>query len=133
MTPIDQMVTSKLEHLSALVFARDMDVVDELWCDLGFNLFGSQQGESAGTRDELATLLRNLFAQPYRISWDWQKTIVDQQGDLVWACADSQLVITHPDHTERKPYRLVCIFQKIDAHWHWRLFSGSEPAASPAG
>lgn len=49
----EQMVVSKLDRLSALVFARDPTVVDELWCDLGFILRGSERGEGTETRDEL--------------------------------------------------------------------------------
>jgi len=54
---------------------------------------------------------------------------VTRHGDLAWVCAESQLEIAHADHTERKPYRMVCIFQKGEKGWRWRLFSGSEPAA----
>jgi len=56
----DQTILSKLDRLSALVFARDPAIVDELWSDLGFRLVGSEQGESAETRDELAVRSRSV-------------------------------------------------------------------------
>jgi hypothetical protein len=127
----EQAIISKLDRLSALVFARDPTIVDELWCDLGFALYGSEHGESAETRDELVALFQNLFSKPYRVSWAWEKRALNRHGDLIWACVDSQLEISHSDRTERAPYRLIGLFQKVGESWKWRLFSGSEPAASP--
>jgi hypothetical protein len=127
----EQTILSKLDRLSTLVFARDPAVVDELWCDLGFSLYGSERGEKAETRDELVALFKNLFSKPYRVSWAWEKKALNRHGDLAWVCAESQVEVTHSDRVERMPYRLLCIFQKVGEGWKWRLFSGSEPAASP--
>ena len=123
----DEAVLAKLDRLRALLHARDPAVIDELWSGPGFRLVGSEQGESAQTRDELAALFENLFSKPVRLSWAWDERTVTRHGDLAWVYADGQLEISEADRTARKPYRMVCIFQKIDGQWHWRLFSGSEP------
>jgi N-dimethylarginine dimethylaminohydrolase len=124
----ERTISAKLERLSALVFARDPAIVDELWSGPGFDLYGSEQGERAETRDELVALFANLFAKPYRVCWTWEKTRVKRHGDLAWVCAESQLVVTHSDRTTRNPHRLTGVLQKVGDDWRWRLFSGSEPA-----
>jgi hypothetical protein len=124
----DRAILSKLDRLNALVFARDPGVVDELWSDLGFRLIGSEQGESAATREELAALIEALFLKPIRISWVWKDRTLTRLGGFAWVCADGEIEIASPERAERRPYRLVCIFQKVDGLWRWRLFSGSEPA-----
>jgi hypothetical protein len=126
----DKTVLSLLDRLSGLIFARDPAVVDELWSDLGFRLFGSEQGESAGTRDELAALFASLFSIPPRLAWAWKDRTVTRCGNLAWICAEGQLEMTYPDRTDRKPYRAICIFQKVAELWYWRLFSGSEPVVA---
>ena len=122
-----RMILPMLDRLSALIFARDPAVVDELWNELGFRLVGSEQGESAETRDELACLFETLFSRPSRFSWAWKDRTVTRCGDLAWICAEGDLEITYPDHMQLKPYRAVCIFHKVAEGWRWRLFSGSEP------
>ena len=126
------LVVAKLQRLSALVFARDLAVVDELWSDLGFILRGSARGEGAESHEALVRLFQALFARPYRISWAWEDIILDRHGDLIWVCAESQLLLSYADRTVRLPYRLTAIFQQLDQGLRWRLFSGSEPAPPPA-
>jgi len=133
-TPMDsdarerRAVLAKLDRLSALIFARDATVVDELWSGAGFRLVGSEPGESAQTREELAALIGALFAKPFRVSWFWEQCDVTHHGDLAWVLAEGRLETTYVDRVEGAPYRLLGIFQKIDDCWRWRLFSGSEPA-----
>ena len=122
----DQAVLAKLDRLNALVHARDPAVVDELWSGLGFRLVGSEIGEVDETREEVAAHMEALFARPIRISWAWGPRKVTHHGDLAWVFADSEIVIAYPERTERKPYRMFCIFQKLYGHWHWRVFNGSE-------
>jgi hypothetical protein len=123
----DQAVLAKLDRLNAFIFARDPAVVDELWSDLGFRLVGSEAGEIDETREELAAHMHALFAKPIRISWAWGSRKVTRHGDLAWVFAESEIVIASADRTERKPYRMFCIFQKVEDRWYWRAFNGSEP------
>jgi hypothetical protein len=122
-----QSLLAKLDRLNALVYARDPAVVDELWSDLGFRLVGSELGEVDETREELAAHMAALFAKPFRVSWAWGQRKVTRQGDIAWVFADSEIVIAYLQRTERKPYRMFCIFQKVDSDWYWRVFNGSEP------
>jgi hypothetical protein len=124
----EQTILSMLDRLNTLVFERDRAVVDELWSDLGFRLLGSEPGDRTETRAELAAQFEKIFSRPFRLSWAWKDRTVTRHGDLAWACAETNLEIAHPDHTELRPYRMVCIFQKVGERWRWRLFSGSEPA-----
>ena len=70
------------------------------------------------------------FAKPIRISWEWRQRKVTRHGDLAWVFADSEIVIASADRTERKPYRMFCIFQKLRDRWYWRAFNGSQPVGS---
>jgi len=132
MSSDEKAILEKLDRFSALVFARDPAVIDELWGEGGFILHGSEQNETATTREELEALFQRQFAKPYRTSWSWESKAVTHHGDLAWVCAEAQLEVTYPERTRRVPYRLVCIFQKTGERWVWRLFSGSEPAAPPS-
>lgn len=132
MSADEAMIHSRLDRLNSLLFARDPAIVDELWSDLGFTLHGSEQGESARTRDELAALFAGLFARPYRLSWAWDSRTVSRQRDVAWVTAEGRIELTHADRVERQPYRMIGIFQKRGDEWRWRLFSGSEPAPPPA-
>jgi hypothetical protein len=125
-------ILSRLDRFNGLLFARDPAIVDELWSDRGFVLHGSEKGESARTRGELAALFAGLFDRPYRLSWDWESREVTREGDVAWLSAEGRLLLTHADRVERLPYRMIGIFQKLGEEWRWRLFSGSEPAPPPA-
>src|SRR5882724_1394363 len=116
----DEAILARLDRLSALLFARDPAIVDELWSDLGCRLVGSEQGETAETREELAALMGGLFSRPKRFSWAWAERRVARHGEIAWVWAEGHVVITGPDQTQRRPYRLVCVFQKAGDRWCWR-------------
>ena len=122
-----QAIASKLDRLSELMFARDIAIIDELWSD-GFQLVGSEEGEIAITRDQLVTLVTNLFAAPFRLCWNWDDKSVTVEGDIAWVFAQGHLEFVYDDHTDQGSYRLVAIFLRAGNGWLWRLYSGSEPA-----
>jgi hypothetical protein len=126
----EEEVLAKLDRLGALLFARDPAVVEELWCDLGFSLYGSEEGETVETLAELQTLLQALFARPYRLAWKWDRRRATCQENLAWIAAEGRLEMTHPDRVEHLPYRMIGVLQRIGGQWRWRLFSGSEPASA---
>jgi hypothetical protein len=128
MTADDSAILARLDRLGELLFARDPAIVDELWCDLGFRLVGSEPGEIADTREGLARLMSSLFSRKERLSWSWDDRTVTHQGEIAWVFAEGHVVVTAPERTDRLPYRLVCIFQRVAGDWRWRLFSGSQPA-----
>lgn len=60
-----------------------------------------------------------------------------RERDVAWAIADCDLVLTYPDTVEYKPHRVICIFQRVDGRWRWRLFSSTAmpsemPSEAPA-
>ena len=124
----DRAILARLDRLGELLFARDPAIVDELWSGFGFRLIGSEPGEIADTREGLAALMAGLFSRKARLSWSWDNRSVTRQGEIAWIFAEGYVVVTAPDRTDRLPYRLVCIFQKVAGTRRWRLFSGSQPA-----
>lgn len=127
--PDHQLLFDRLNRFSALVAARDMAIVDDLWNDLGFRLIGSEDGENASNPAQLTAHFRDLYAKPYRLTWDWASHSVTHSGETAWVFADGQVIHRYDDHEDRFPYRAVCIFQNCNGTWLWRLFSGSEPSA----
>jgi len=75
-------VLARLDRLNELLFARDPAIVDEMWSGPGFRLIGSELGEVAATREDLARLLIGLFTRPARLSWQWHTRIVERHGDV---------------------------------------------------
>ena len=128
----EEAILARLDRLGELMFARDPAVVDELWSEAGFSLYGSEAGEHAATRDDVARIFASLYALPFRICWRWEKPAITIAGDIAWLSSEGQIEFTHADRVERHPYRLVAIFQKIRGAWKWRLYSGSEPAPTRA-
>ena len=123
---------AKLDRLNLLLAKRDPGIVDELWSGPGFLLVGSESGEMARTRDELASHMADIFALPATYGFARQSSIVARHGDIAWVFAECQLVITAADGETRRPYRMSCVFQNIDGDWHWRQFVGAEPVAPAA-
>ncbi len=121
-----------LERLSRLCRERDLAVVDFLWNEAGFRLFGSETSDRADTRDGLVDHFETIFAAPYRIAFDWREVTVDRVGDIAWVCAEGDLLVIWPHETRPSPYRLVAVLEKTDGRWCWRLFDGSEPAPPPS-
>lgn len=122
----EQIIYSKLERASALMFAKDMAIVDELWND-GFQLVGSEVGEMAATRNELRDLIAYIFTAPFRLRWHWDSKPVKIENDIAWVFAQGHVDFVYPDHTVPFDYRLVAIFRRAGNDWTWRLYSGSEP------
>ena len=123
----------KLEEMSALIFSRDMSIVDLFWSGGRFWLYGSEAHEVDETREDLIRHMNGLFAKPYRIRFRFARLSADRLGEVAWVNAPATLVIVHADRTVELPYRLFAVFQNIEGAWHWRVFSGSEPAAPPSG
>lgn len=121
-----QAITSKLDRASALMFARDIAIVDELWSD-GFRLVGSEEREIATTHAKLVKLVTALFSAPFRLRWDWDGKSVTIENDIAWVFAEGHLEFVFDDHVDRVSYRLVAIFHRAGTDWKWRLYSGSEP------
>jgi len=123
----EEAILARLDRLGELMFARDPAVVDELWSEAGFSLYGSEAGEHAATRADLARLFKGLYARPFRIRWRWDNPAVTIAGDVAWLATEGKIELSHPDRVESLPYRLTAIFQKAGGQWKWRLYSGSEP------
>ncbi|MBG1232196.1 nuclear transport factor 2 family protein [Aestuariivirga litoralis] len=129
---IEDVLREKFEEANRHFVTRDMKLVDLFWAGGSFCLYGSEADEADETREELHRHVAAMFAKPYIVSFRFGKISADQHGDMAWANAQAVLEVTYPDRKVETPYRLFALFQQIGGVWHWRVFSGSEPAAPPA-
>lgn len=120
-----------LADMSERIFARDLSVVEQFWSGGKFWLFGSEEHEHDETREDLRQHMAALFAKPYRARFLFDRLSTDHHADMAWLNAPAILEIHHPDRIARVPYRLFALFQRLNGTWHWRVFSGSEPALPP--
>jgi hypothetical protein len=126
-----QAIHAKMDGAAALIFAKDKAIVDTLWSD-GFRLVGSEEGEMASNRDELAGLIDYIFAQKFRLRWRWDSRPVTVEKDMAWVFAEGVVEFVYDGRVETFPYRLVTLFKRSaptgsGSDWIWRLYSGSEP------
>ena len=128
---LETVLRSKLEAMSEAIFARDPAIIDTFWSGGKFWLYGSEAHECDETREALQQHLTGLFSKPYRVRFRFSAFSLDQHNDLAWLNAPAILEIHHPDRIASLPYRLFALFQHKGGDWHWRVFSGSEPAAPP--
>jgi hypothetical protein len=122
----EQAIYAKLDRASALMFAKDMAIVDELWSD-GFQLVGSEKGEIATTRHDLEELVAYIFTAPFRLRWIWASKPVIIENDIAWVFAQGHVEFVYDRYVDLAPYRLAAIFRRAGTDWTWRLYSGSEP------
>ncbi|HWK43231.1 MAG TPA: nuclear transport factor 2 family protein [Stellaceae bacterium] len=125
--PEQAAVLARLDRLNALIGDRDPAIVDDLWSGPGMLFVGSEPNEIARTREEFAALMASLFAAPFRLAFAWDSRVVSLHGDIAWVFAECHVVFTRDDAVTRTPYRMTCLFQRIDGRWHWRQYFGAEP------
>jgi uncharacterized protein (TIGR02246 family) len=122
-------VLAAMDRLRDRLWSRDPAVVAVFADDPDVLLVGSDDGEVARGRDEIGALMRDLFALPVRLRWDWKTRDVGIAGDIAWVFADCDVVIAGADGETRKPYRITGVLQRAaDGCWRWRQFHGSQPA-----
>ncbi len=117
-----------ITQLGRLIAARDATLVDEFTQD-GI-LVGSEPGEIAKGRAELAAFFDALRASRAAIAWDWSRIDHTIVGNIGWFFAEGWAVVRQGDIESRRPYRLSGVLTHDGSRWRWRLFSGSEPAVS---
>jgi len=125
----EQAIIAKLDRASALMYAQDMSIVDELWSD-GFRLVGSEEEEIATSHEELRGLVTLLFGASFRLRWLWDDRSIRIENDIAWVFAPGRLEFLYNDPNTPPlsvAYRLVAIFARSGNDWRWRLYSGSEP------
>lgn len=128
---LERQIREMLNDMSERVHAKDLSIVELFWSGGKFWLFGSEEHEHDETEEQLRQHLASLFGKPYRICFLFDELSVDRHGDMAWVNAPAVLEIQHPDRTVQLKYRLFALFQSREGNWHWRVFSGSEPAPPP--
>lgn len=118
-----------VETLNRFVFrCREQDprIADDFEEDA--LLLGSEAGEVARGREEIAAHFATLFEQPFIIEFAFESVEVETVDDLGWLYAEGAAVLIQQSQQRRLPYRLTGVLQQADSGWRWKLFHGSEPA-----
>lgn len=119
-------VSEVLQRFNRLLFEKDMRVLSEFAEDA--ILIGSESGAVAVGRTELKAFFERIYAGSRRYSWEWNTIRAQQEHEIIWFFAEGQEIVSE-GATEKLPYRLAGVVQRIGGHWVWRQFHGSEPTA----
>ncbi|HEV7717663.1 MAG TPA: nuclear transport factor 2 family protein [Arsenicitalea sp.] len=130
-TAIGDTVRNALERLSHFMQSRDLAILDEFDEAAGTILIGSEPGEIARGKDELARFFAAIFSGPSSVRWEWDTLDVDGQDDTAWFFAEGYAILTDERET-RLVYRLSGVLVRTPKGWRWRLFHGSEPLVARA-
>jgi uncharacterized protein (TIGR02246 family) len=116
---------ASLDQLATLVFQRDPAALSEFTDDA--LLVGSERGEIAAGRAQLQSFFQQIFERPTRFSWEWDQIRASATDELCWFFAEGVVVTTNSEGQARAPYRLSAVVQRVQGHWMWHQFHGSEP------
>ena len=119
-----------LIRLNGLLSRRDLSIVDEFVDAADTLLVGADPGERARGRGEIEAYFERLFARPEAVSFSWREVDVSVRGDVAWIHAEGHIISKSDSSETRRPYRLAGVLEPHGGGWRWRLFQGSETAAS---
>lgn len=128
--PMDDatILASKLQSFQAMIEKKDRSLMHELWSEGDLYLVGSERGESCLTRDQIEAKLEAIFSGPRTLILEFPRTHIRIVGNAGWIFAEG--VLTRRDNSgveDRREYRAMCIFEKVEGIWHWRQYFGAEP------
>jgi uncharacterized protein (TIGR02246 family) len=123
-------VRQALDELQQAFDRGDVDsVVARCAGDVVF--FGSGEGEEAVGREQLAATLTALAPKvagsAFALQWDLRE--VDVREDVALLTASGTATISDANGSTSARYRLTGVLVRVDGHWLWRVYHGSEPAA----
>jgi ketosteroid isomerase-like protein len=121
-------VDRTIEQLTECLRRRDVEGALDLFHPDGV-LFGSEEGEWAAGRDDVATLLAGLYRRTETYGWEGGTALTGSRDPVLWFVKPTTLVVQGDDgSTERAPYRVSGVLEPdADGRWRFRLFNGSEP------
>ena len=114
-----------LVTFATLILQRDPSVHAVFTDDA--TLVGSERGGIATGRAQLQSFFKHMFERPTRFSWEWDDIRASGAGELCWFFAEGAVVTTGSEGQGRAPYRLSAVLQRVQGHWMWQQFHGSEP------
>jgi uncharacterized protein (TIGR02246 family) len=126
----EAMMRQALDRLNEGLTSHDPGLANAFAAD-GL-MVGSEPGERAQGRAQIAALLETVYAQPFKASFEWKTVSGGISGDLAWLFAEGDMVLEGGGLAQRRPYRLTGILVKAGGGWTWRLFHGSEPITARA-
>jgi ketosteroid isomerase-like protein len=119
-----------LIRLNGLLSRRDLSIVDEFVAAADTLLVGAKPGERARGRAQIEAWYEQLFAKPEALSFAWREVDVSVRGGVAWIHAEGDMILKSDSSETRRPYRLAGVLEPHGGGWKWRLFQGSEAAAS---
>lgn len=128
---VHKAVAAALAALNAALSARDPAIVGHFHRSALF--IGSEPGEMARGRTEIAALFARILGSPATVQFHWTSIETAQSGSTLWFFADGEVEIVAQGRETRRTYGLTGVLVKGRHGWRWRLFHGSEPwiAAEP--
>jgi len=112
------------------VSARDPGVLDEFAAGDDVLLAGSDAGEIARGREELAAFFPRLFTRPTTFAYEVQRVDASRAGDLVWFFAEGRMTVASADGRRTVPYSISGVLERYGERWLWRQYHGSEPVSA---
>ena len=142
-------VLDALDDLTRAFAQRDAGLLLDRCAD-DVTYVGSEDGEQASGRAEVAGLLARVLDRPERYSFEWALPLVGVEKDLAWLHAQGTGTV-HADGpladggrldggrvdgtAEAFAYRLSGVLRRADGGrgWRWVLIHGAEPTPAPLG
>jgi len=101
----------------------------DLFCEPDLMIVGSGVGEVFAGPDIACRVAAGLATAGF--TWDPGTITVWEQGDVAWAQVASVVMVARGDQLESVPYVTTAVFAKVDGHWRWKYWGGSEPQDQP--
>lgn len=127
---VKSQVYEVLERFIELVSTQNLQVLAKFAPDDDVLLIGSELGEVAAGRDELATFFARIFARETTFSWGWDRIEASHAGNLAWFFAEGRVILSITKEQRKSPYRISGVLERHDGRWLWRQYHGSEPVIS---
>jgi uncharacterized protein (TIGR02246 family) len=77
--------------------------------------------------DELRSFLDFYVQGPTTYSWEWDRHDVSVLGDVGWLLAEGTETAAGVGGSERHPYRMTMVLERLDGRWLIRQVHGSSP------
>jgi ketosteroid isomerase-like protein len=120
-------ILEALERFNELVSTKNPQVLEEFATGDDVLLIGSDLGEIAAGRQELAVFFDRIFTRDASYSWQFDRINVSYKDDLAWFFADGWVILTTGKEQRKSPYRVSGVFECKGERWLWRQYHGSEP------
>ena len=125
---VTQAIYKKLQRMSTGLVNRNADEIVDLFAPSPDVLvIGSKAGKIARGVDEARAMFEGIVSASAATRLVWKSYTVHAHGDVAWVFALVELVHERPAGVTRVPYRVTSVSARVDGHWQWLQYHGSEP------